>query len=99
MAHNILIKFKEMDLPEEFDSDLASLCTDLGDIWSASSSLNNLLQNFFKSPKEWGSVGDQLVDMRSSLDHIDWHLNSIRDSMDNLTNYAYDNATNEDQEG
>ena len=98
MAHNIVIKFKEMGLPEELDSDLASLCTDLGDIWSAQNTLNNLLENFFKSPREWGSVGDQLVDMRACIDHIDWHLKSIRRPMNNLTHHAYRNAAEDDNE-
>ena len=34
MAHRILIKFKEMDLPESLDEELSKLCTDLGDMWS-----------------------------------------------------------------
>ena len=96
MAHNIVIKFKEMGLPESLDSDLASMCTDLGDIWSAQNALGNLLETFFKSPQEWGSVGDQLVDMRACIDHIDWHLKSIRRPMNSLTHYAYRNATEYD---
>ena len=32
MAHRILIKLKEMGLPENLDEELSKLCTDLGDI-------------------------------------------------------------------
>lgn len=94
VAHSVVIKLKEMGLPENLDPELASLSTDMGDIWNAQRELADLLESFLKAPQEWETVADHLVDLRSCLDHIDWHLRSVRRPMNRLTQYAYRQASN-----
>lgn len=89
MAHSVVIKLKVMGLPDSLDSDLASLSTDLGDIWSAQKSLADGLEGFLKSSHEWETIGDHLVDLRASIDHIAWHLKSVRRPLNRITRFAY----------
>ena len=93
VSHGVVIRFKEMGLPEAMDGDLASLCTDLGDLWSASRSLTERLEEMLSSPAGWRSTGDSLVDIRSGIDHIDWHLKSVRRPLTRTTHYAYRRAS------
>ena len=41
-AHAVIVKLKEMGLPDDLDGDLASLSTDLGDLWGAQSGSGGL---------------------------------------------------------
>ena len=93
MAHEVVIKLKEMNLPEELDGELASLSTDLGDLWGAQAVLADDLESFLKSPPDWASVGAALVDLRVAIDHIGWHVNSVRRPMTRVTRYAYKRAS------
>ena len=98
MAHSVVIKLKEMGLPNSMDSDLASLSTDLGDIWSAQKSLADGLEDLLKSPHDWDAVGDSLVDIRASIDHIAWHLKSVRRPLNKITRFAYRPSAIEEHE-
>ncbi len=89
MAHSVVIKLKEMGLPESLDDELASVSTDLGDIWSAQKSLADGLESLLKSPPDWEHIGNHLVDLRASIDHIAWHLNSVRRPLNRVTRFAY----------
>ena len=91
-AHSVVIKLKEMGLPDDFDPELALLSTDLGDLWSAQKELAALLDGMVGSPDDWGTLGDSLVDLRATVDHIRWHADSIREPMTRLTEYAYERA-------
>ena len=92
VAHGFVIKLKEMSLPQTFDEDLASLSTDLGDLWSAQKALSDRLEGLLNSPGDWGAVGDLLVDVRANIDHIAWHLKSARRPLSRITRYAYRRA-------
>ena len=89
VAHDVVIKLKEMGLPENLDKELACLSTDLGDLWSAQKEFIERLECFLQSPRDWETVGDHLVDLRSSIDHIGWHLNSVRRPLTRITQFAY----------
>ena len=93
MAHEVVIKLKEMGLPDELDRELASLSTDLGDLWSAQADLADGLKRFLKAPPDWASVGDALVDLRVAIDHTGWHVHSVRRPMTRVTQYAYKRAS------
>ena len=93
MAHEVVIKLKEMDLPEGLDRELASLSTDLGDLWGAQADLADGLESFLKSPQDWESVGAAPVDLRVVIDHITWHVQSVRRPMTRITQYAYKRAS------
>ena len=95
VAHQVVIKLKEMGLPEALDRELASLSTDLGDLWSAEADLADGLEKFLKSTPDWVSVGDALVDLRVAIDHIGWHVHSVRRPMTRVTQYAYKRASEE----
>ena len=99
LAHGVVIKFKEMGLPEELDPELASLSTDLGDLWSAQHSLTAQLESFLKQAEDWRSVGDHLADMKSSIEHMAWHVSSIRRPLNRIANFAYRKALESDQAG
>ena len=90
MAHNVVIKLKEMGLPDDLDQQLSQLCTDLGDLWSAQNSLVRQVETFLKSPDDWNAIGDELVDLRATIDHMAWHMKGIGPSMDKITEYAYE---------
>ncbi len=103
MAHGVVIKFKEMGLPEELDPELASLSTDLGDLWGAQHSLTAQLESFLKPPaepsKDWRSAGDHLADLKSSIEHMAWHVSSVRRPLNRIANFAYRKALESDQAG
>ncbi len=99
LAHGVVIKFKEMGLPEELDPELASLSTDLGDLWSAQHSMTAQLESFLKRPGDWRSVGDHLADLKSSIEHMAWHLSSIRRPLNRIGNFAYRKALESDATG
>ena len=97
VGHNVVIKFKEIGLPQAFDKELAALSTDLGDLWSAQKTLVAHLDGLLKSPSDWEAVGDYLVDLRASIDHITWHLNSVRKPLKSITRFAYRKALEHDK--
>ena len=97
MAHGVVIKLKEMGLPGTFDDELATLSTDLGDLWSANKVLTDRLEGFLRSPHEWQAAGDYLVDLRAVVDHIGWHVKSVRRSMSRITHFAYKEASREER--
>ena len=89
MAHNVVIRLRELGLPEDLDSELVSVSTDLGDLWGAQKEFTDHLHNMLKTSHDWDSVGDSFVDMRASIEHIAWHLESIREPLTKLAEYAY----------
>jgi len=92
MAHNVVIKLKEMGLPEGFDQELAALSTDLGDLWGAEKRLSADLEGLVRSPHDWEAAGDSLLDLKASLDHIAWHLKSVRRPLNKIARFAYREA-------
>ena len=70
LAHGVVIKLKVMGLPEDLDAELASISTDLSDLWSAQIDLTARLEAFLESRDDGSSVGDQLVDTRADIDHV-----------------------------
>jgi hypothetical protein len=94
VAHDVVVRFKEMGLPERFDRDLASLSTDLGDLWAAQKTLSDQVESLLKSATAWQDVGELLADVRSSVDHIAWHMKSVRRPLNRIATYAY-RAANE----
>ena len=89
MAHTVVIKLKEMGLPDELDGELSRLCTDLGDLWSAQASLARQVEGLLKGADDWEVVGDGLVDIGSTIEHMAWHMRGIREPMTKITEYAY----------
>ena len=92
MAHSVVIMFKEMGLPQDMDDDLASVCTDLGDLWGAQKEFADRLQGMLKEERGWEMVGDALTDLRASIDHVAWHLKSVREPLTRIAEYAYGQA-------
>ena len=90
MAHAIVIRLKEMGLPEELDEDLGTLCTDLGDIWAAHKTLSARLDDLVDSAGDWEAAADCLVDLRATIDHIGTHVETAGESIDRVARYAYE---------
>ena len=90
MAHAIVIRLKEMGLPEELDDDLGTLCTDLGDIWAAHKTLSTRLDDLVESANDWESIADCLVDLRAAIDHIGTHVETAGEPIDRVARYAYE---------
>ena len=61
-----------MGLPDSLDGELAALSTDLGDLWGAQKELADQLERLVRSEADWSAVGDHLVDLRATVDHISW---------------------------
>ena len=99
VAHSVVIKLQEMQLPEGFNDDLASLSTDLGDLWSSQVTLSNRLEALSRSLHDWEAVGDCLVDLTSCLDHIAYHLKSVRRPLRKISRYAFRQAAVAKNEG
>ena len=95
MAHDVVIKLKEMGLPEDLDAELANLSTDLGDLWGAQKAFSDGLEGMLNSQKDWGTVADYLVDLRATIDHMGWHAKSARRPIDRIARYAYRTASKE----
>ncbi len=89
MAHQVVIKLKEMGLPDDYDDELSAVCTDLGDLWGAGKALSDRLETMLKKQSNWESVADSLVDLRAIVDHMSWHINSIKEPMEKLAAFAY----------
>lgn len=92
MAHAVVIRLKEMGLPEELDEALGVLCTDLGDIWGAQKALAARLEYLIDHADDWEAVADCLVDIRAAVDHLRTHVETARDPIDRVARYAYGQA-------
>jgi len=93
MAHGLVAKLQRMGLPESLHEELAALSTDLGDLWGAQKALSDHLEELLQSPEDWETVGDYLVDLRAAIDHIRWHVGSVRRPMSRITRCAYSKAS------
>ena len=89
LAHSVVIKLKEMGLPDKMDEHLSKLCTDLADLCSAQRLLASQVDAFLKSEDDWDTVGDNLVDIRATIDHMGWHMKGVRRPMTQITSWAY----------
>ena len=89
MAHKILTKFKEMDLPESLDEELSKLCTDLGDMWSTQLLFTEKLDELLKSETDWNMIGDYLTDLKAHIDHMSWHAESVESPIMKIAEFAY----------
>ena len=96
LAHSFVIKLKEMGLPDDMDEHLSKLCTDLADLYSAQRLLTSQVEEFLNSEDDWDTVGDNLVDIRATIDHMGWHMKGVRRPMTRITSWAYrQNESNE----
>jgi len=93
MAHSVVIKFKELGLPEHLDEELSKLSTDIGDLWAAQKMLASHFETLLTLSNNWKSVGESLVDIRAEVDHISWHVKSVRRPLTKITRFAYRNAS------
>ncbi len=89
IAHKVVSKLKEMGLPEDFDKDLAVLSTTIGDLWDSQKQISALLESILESSNDWNKTGDNLVDLISSLDHMNWHIENSNLSINKLAEFAY----------
>ena len=79
-----------MGLPESFDKELAALSTDLGDLWGAQKSFSDRIELLLSNNvDDWKSTGEHLVDLRGTIDHMAWHLKSVRKPLTKVTQFAY----------
>ncbi len=90
MAHAVVIRLKEMGLPEEFDEALGTVCTDLGDIWSSQKGLSGRLEDLVDHADDWEAVADCLVDLRAAVDHLSTHVETVKEPIQRLAEYAYE---------
>ena len=93
VAHRILVKFKEMGLSEDKDEDLARICTDLADLWSAQISYKKLLLNLLENEdNDWELAAQCLTDIKSHVDHMSWHIGSVKDPLERLAVECYESG-------
>ena len=88
-AHSVVIKFKELGLPEDMDSELAKFSTDLADLCSESEMISSELDKLINRSGDWAQVANTMVDIQARLDHLSWHVKSIRRPLNRLTTYSY----------
>ena len=79
-------------MPDGLDDDLALLSTDLGDLWSAQKALVDRLDGLLRSAEDWEAVADHLVDIGATVDHIGWHVKSVRRPINRIARFAYRQA-------
>ena len=90
IAHQILVKFKEMGFSEENDEDLAKLCTDLADLWGAQKSYNEVLLDLIENKShDWKLIAQRLTDIKSQVDHMSWHIASVKDPLEKIAIESY----------
>ena len=92
VAHQVVIKLKESGIPIELDTHLGALSADLGDLYGAQEELVERLERLTHSPKEWDSIGDCLVDLKMTINHIAVHAKSIQRPITKITEFAYQNT-------
>ncbi len=97
MAHNVVIKLKEMGLPDRLDDDLARLSTDLADLWNAQQQLASRVEGFLRSGDGWEAAADCLVDLKAVLAHVGWHLSSVNRPITRIAQFAYAQADEDDE--
>lgn len=91
IAHQILVKFKEMGFSEENDEDLAKLCTDLADLWGAQKSFNEVLLDLIENKShDWELIAQRLTDIKSQVDHMSWHIASVKDPLEKIAIESYE---------
>ena len=91
IAHQILVKFKEMGFSEENDEDLAKLCTDLADLWGAQKSFNEVLLDLIENKShDWKLIAQRLTDIKSQVDHMSWHIASVKDPLEKIAIEFYE---------
>ena len=95
-AHSVVIKLKEMGLPDHLDDDLGRLSTDLGDLWNAQKQLASRLKKLLQSGDDWEATADNLVDLKAVLDHMGWHLSSVQRPITRIARFAYEQADGDD---
>ncbi len=98
-AHRVVIILQETGLPEHLNKDLAAVSTDLGGLWAAHRELDAQLETLFDSKGDWEAIADCLVDLGSSIEHMSWHLKSVRRPLGRLSRYAYGAAEDEPDAG
>lgn len=89
-AHHVIVKLKEMGMPDDMDGPLSQFGTDLGDIWSAQSVLAKQLEAFMKHADDWSAVGDGIGDMQATVEHMARHIQNIRAPMERVALWAYE---------
>lgn len=90
MAHQTVVKLKMMGMPDEMDGPLSKFCTDLGDLWSAQSVLAEQVEALLKCPDDWSAVGDRVADIKSTMEHVAWHLQNVREPIERVALWAYE---------
>ena len=90
MDHAVVIRLKELGLPDELDDALAIVCTDLADIWGSKEVFDGRLESLVEGPNDWSAVGDRLVDLKVAIEHLAFHANSIKEPIERLAHYAYE---------
>ena len=94
MAHHMIVKMKEMGMPDEMDEPLSQFGTDLGDLWSAQSVLAKQMEAFLKSDDAgWSDAGDAIADMQATVEHMARHIQSVRAPMERVALWAYERAS------
>ena len=88
-AHSVVIKFKEMGLPEEMDAELAIFSTDVADVCSESEMISSELDKLVAGSDDWTQIANTMVDIQARVDHLRWHLKSIRRPLIRMTRYSY----------
>ena len=93
IIHLILVKLIEQGLEETYDEDLAKLCTDLGDLWGAQLSFTARLGDFLdtetSTDDSWNKLADCLADICSELEHMAWHIQSVKGPIERVAQRAY----------
>ena len=92
VAHEVVIKLKESGIPIELDTQLGALSADLGDLYGAQEELVERLERLTHSPKDWDAIGDCLVDLKMTINHISVHAKSVQQPITEITNFAYQNT-------
>ncbi|MFL2756764.1 MAG: hypothetical protein ACJ0BE_05860 [Dehalococcoidia bacterium] len=92
MAHKILVKFQEMGLPIDMNDEVANLAISLGDIWNSHLALTEEMQKLIDECEDWESIANSLTDMYTHIDHVEWHINGIKDLIFKVSKYSYDNS-------
>ena len=92
MAHSVVIRLRQLGLPDDMDPQLARLSTDLGDLWGAQKEFTDLLNDMLKNARDWDAMGDALTDLRASIEHIAWHIDSVREPIERIAERAYAEA-------
>ena len=92
LAHRIVVKLKEVGLPDEFDDIIGDISTSLADLYSINNDVSSLVEKLVNDPSGWESLANTIIDLKSTIEHMDAHVHQFGRAANKVARFAYREA-------